>query len=83
MDNVEEELKRISENIISGSIEDIKYLTSLDNEPMMQHDYVYIMVRAIFLEKLKEKIERRKKNNCLIFTGAFCSLLFLYYLYKK
>ena len=83
MDNVEEELKRISNEIISGSIDDIKYLISLDNEPMTRYDYVYIIVRAMFLSKLKEKIERRKKKNCLIFSGTCLSLLFLYFMYKK
>ena len=83
MDNIEKELKRISEEIIRGSIDDIKYLIDLENEPMKQYDYVYIIVRAMFLSKIKERIEKRRKKNCLILTGTCCSLLFLYYMYKK
>ena len=83
MENIEQELKRLSDEIISGSIDDIKYLMSLKDETMTQYDYVYLIVRSLFLTKLKEKIEGRKKKNRLILVGTCCSLLMAYFILRK
>lgn len=82
MNEIEKEMKRITNLVIGGSIDGIQILTELENEPMQKHEYVEFLIRTIFMKKIDEELKRRKRNKILITITVF-SISLLLYLCKK
>ena len=85
MNSLQIELDRLSENIIHGEVDGIQYLPQLENESMTNHDYIHILVRTIFINKVEDRLQKRRRGEkYLIGTmGLAISLLLFVYFNKK
>ena len=80
MNQLEKEIQKLTDVIINGSVGDIQFLTELQNGPMSKHDYVELLVRTIFMNKIKEEFKRQMIIKYAAMT-LFTSVV-LFYLIK-
>ena len=68
MNQVERQIKKLADEITSGSVDEIQFISSLDNGLLRKHEYVELIVRSIFMEKIKKELKRKKRNKFIAVT---------------
>jgi pilus assembly protein TadC len=88
-DEINREIKKLRDSIISGNWASIQFLQQLsdNNNQIGKEEYLDLIVRAILMEKISEKVERRREKiaeayrQFLIF-GGLCFLTCFVLLFK-
>ena len=77
------EIKQLTNEIMSGQIDNVQYLTDLveKSEPMSRQEYIELIVRSLFTRKIKKAI-RKKKQAVSITIGTIVSCFIAYILRK-
>ena len=84
MNTLQVELDKLTEGIIRGEVDKIQYLPHLGDASMTSHEYVNIVVRSIFINKVEDRIQKRRRGpNYLIGTLGLSMSLLLFVLISR
>ena len=71
----DKEIKNIIEEIRSGKVGGIHYLTPLPPNPQInKNEYLHLLGRAIFIKKIRDK--KRERREKLFYYGV-CSIILI------
>ena len=79
MNRLQIELNKITESIINGEVDGIRCLPEMEDSTMHSYDYVHLIVRSMLIEKVVERMEKRRRGRNYLFgsLGLTTSLLIL------
>jgi len=84
MNALQIELDKLSQRIIRGEIDGIQFLPKLEDASITGHEYVNILVRSIFINKVEDRIQKRRRGrNYLVGTIGLSLSLLLFFVFTR